>query len=139
MQAMLPQLTQTVASNLVREASVCIANSSSQSVGPYYSPPWADTPVARGLKPEAGAEATFSMGPDVVVHTRGASAPYMSVRVPVHPGAGVCMWGVKICIKPGGGFEKDGANWILEGHGTNTTPIVRVNDEVLVYAEMRTD
>jgi len=136
MHAMLLQLTQGVVSNLVHEASVCIANSLSQSVGPYYSPPWADTPVARSLKPEAGSEATFSMGPDIVVHTRGASAPYMSVRVPVHPGAGVCIWEVIICVKSGGGFAKGSAGWTLEGRGTNTTPIVEVSDEVLVYAEI---
>jgi hypothetical protein len=136
---LLPQLTQDVVSNLVREASVCIANSSAQTgSGPYYSPPWADIPVARGLKPTAGTEATYSMGPDVVVHTRGASAPYMSIRVPVHPGAGVCLWGVTVCLKPGGGFAKDNANWILEGRGTNATPVVKLSDEVLVYAEMRT-
>ena len=138
MQAMLPQLTQAVLSNLVHEASVCIANSSAQSADrPYYMPTLAEAPVAYGMKPEAGAEATYSMGPDVVVHARGDSAPYMSIRVPVHPGAGVCMWGVTICLKPGGGFAKDNANWILEGRGTNTTPVVKLSDEVLVYAEMR--
>jgi hypothetical protein len=138
MQAALPQLTQGVVSNLVNEASVCIANSSAQSVGPYYMPPLAEAPIAHGLKAKSGSEVTFGMGPDVVVHTRGASAPYMSIRVPVHTGAGICMWGVTICVKPGGGFAQSNANWILEGRGTNATPVVKLSDEVLVYAELRT-
>jgi hypothetical protein len=137
-QAMLPQLNQAVVSNLVREASVCIANSSAQPVvGPYYMPSLAEAPIAHGLKPESGSEVKFSMGPNVVVHTRGASAPYMSIRVPVYTGSGVCMWGVYVCIKPGVGFAKDNTNSILDEQGTNATPVVKLSEEVLVYAERR--
>jgi hypothetical protein len=138
MQAVLPQLTQVVVSNLVREASVCIASSSTQPVDdPYYMPSLKEAPVAHGLKPESASEVKFSMGPTVVVHTRGASAPYMTIRVPVHTGSGVCLWGVNICVKPGGGFAKDNTNWILGERGANATPVVKLSDEVLVYAEMR--
>lgn len=139
MQAMLPQLNQVVVSNLVREASLCISNSSAQPVAePYYMPSSTEAPVAHGLKPVSSSEVKYGLGPTVVVHTRGASAPHMSVRVPVQTGAGLCLWGVYICIKPGGGFAKDSNNnWILEDRGANATPVVQLSDEVLVYAERR--
>ena len=139
MQAMLPQLNQVVVSNLVREASLCISNSSAQPVAePYYMPSSTEAPVAHGLKPVSSSEVKYGLGPTVVVHTRGASAPHMSVRVPVQTGAGLCLWGVYICIKPGGGFAKDSNNnWILEDRGANATPVVQLSDEVLVYAEQR--
>jgi len=94
MQAVLPQLNQAVVSNLVREASACIANSSADiGGGPFYMPSVKEAPIAHGLKPESGSEVKFSMGPSVVVHTRRPSAPYMAIRVPVHTGSGVCLWG----------------------------------------------
>jgi len=139
MQAVLPQLNQAVVGSLVREASLCISNASAQPVVEhYYMPSSTEAPVAHGLKPVLSSEAVYGPGPTVVVHTQGASAPYMSVRVPVHTGAGLCLWSVSICIKPGGGFAKDdNHNWILEDRGTNATPVVKLSDEVLVYAEMR--
>jgi len=139
LQAMLPQLTRAVVSNLVQEASVSIAEASAQPGSePYYMPASQETPVARGLKPEASSEVTYSMGNSVVVHNRGPSAPFVSVRVPVHPGSGPCSWGVYMCIKPGGGFARDDTNnWVVEGRGTNATPVVKLSDEVLVYAERR--
>jgi hypothetical protein len=138
MQAMLPQLDQAVLGKLVREASQCISNAAIQSEGqPYYMPSTAEAPVARGLKPVASAVVKYNLGPDVVVHNRGPGAPYMSVRVPVQTGAGLCLWGVYVCIKPGGGFAMDGNDWILEGRDASATPVVKLSDEVLVYADRR--
>ena len=137
MQAVLPQLNQVVIGNLVREASLCISNSSAQPDAAYYMPSLEEAPVAHGLKPVSSAEVKYGLGPTVAVHNRGASAPYMSVRVPVQTGAGLCLWGVHICIKPGGGFAKDNNNWILEERGTDATPVVRFSDEILVFAERR--
>jgi hypothetical protein len=139
MQAMVPQLSPTLISNLVREASLCISNAAIQSDGGhYYMPPPAEVPVAHDLKPVGSSVVKYSFGPDVVVHNRGPGTPYMSVRVPVQTGAGLCLWGVYICIKPGGGFAKDGNNnWVLEDRDATATPIVKVSDEVLVYADRR--
>jgi hypothetical protein len=138
MQAMLPQLNQVVLGKLVREASLCISNAVAQSDGAhYYMPPPAEVPVAHGLKPVSSSEVKYSFGPDVVVHNRGPSAPYVSVRVPVQTGGELCLWGVYICIKPGGGFAKDGNNWILEDRDATATPVVKLSDEVLVYADRR--
>jgi len=137
-QAVLPQLNQEVVSNLLGEAALCIANSSAQPVvEPYYMPSLAEAPVAHGLKPVAPSEVKYSLGPAIVVHTRGAGAPYMSVRVPVQTGSGLCLWGVYVCISPGEGFARDNGNWILEGRGTNATPVVKLSEEVLVYADRR--
>jgi len=138
MQAVLPQLNRVVVSNLVREVSLCISNAAAQPVVEhYYMPSSAEAPVAYGLRPVSSSEVEYDLGGNVVVHTRGASAPYMSVRVPVHAGAGLCLWGVYICIKPGGGFAKDNNHWILEDRGATATPVVKLSDEVLVYAERR--
>jgi len=139
MQAMLPQLNQDILSKLVHEASSCISNAAAQPADePYYMPPTTEVPVARGLQPVSGSGVKYSFGPDVVVHRRGASAPYVSVRVPVQTGSGLCLWGVYVCIKPGGGFAKDNSNnWILEGRSAEATPVVQLSNEALVYADRR--
>jgi len=139
MQAMLPQLNQDVLSKLVREASSCISHAADQPADEhFYMPKTAEAPVARGLQPVSGSGVKYSLGPDVVVHRRGASAPYMSVRVPVRTGSGLCLWGVYVCIKPGGGFAKDSNNnWILEDRSADATPVVQLSNEVLVYADRR--
>jgi hypothetical protein len=137
-QAVLPHLNQDVVSNLVREASVCITNSSVQPVAePFYTPTSEEAPVAYGLKVESTTEFRVSTGPLVVVRNRGTSAPYMAVRVPVHFGSGLCLWGVYVCVKPGGGFAKDNPSWVSSERGTNAAPVVKLSDEVLLYAQQR--
>jgi hypothetical protein len=137
-QAVLPQLNQVVVSNLIHEASQCIASALAQSpIQPFYNPAWADVPVAHGLKVGSSSEFSISTGPTISVRTRGSSAPYMAVGVPVHFAPGLCLWTVYVCIKPGGGFAKDSTNWNLAERGANATPVVEVSDEVLLYAEQQ--
>jgi hypothetical protein len=137
-QALLPHLTQEVVSNLVREASLCIADSSAQPVvEPFYNPSSQEAPVAYGLKVESPAEFRISTGPLVAVRNRGTSAPYMAVRVAVHFGSGLCLWNVYVCVKPGGGFAKDNPSWVVAEGSTNAAPVVKLSDEVLLYAEQR--
>jgi len=138
-QALLPHLTQDVVSNLVREASLCIADSSAQPVTvPFYMPTTDKAPVAYSLKVESPTEFRISTGPLVAVRNRGTSAPYMAVRVPVHFGTGLCLWSVYVCVKPGGGFAKNNPSWVVAEGKTNAAPAVKLSDEVLLYAEQRT-
>lgn len=138
LQAVLPHLNRDVVSNLVREASVCITNSSVQPVDEaFYTPTSEEAPVAYGLKVESPTEFRISAGPLVVVRRRGTSAPYMAIRVPVHTGSGLCLWGVYVCVKPGGGFAKENPNWVIADGSTNAAPVVKLSDEVQLYAEQR--
>ena len=138
LQAVLPQLNQVVISNLVHEASVGVSNAAAQPADEsYYMPSSAEAPMAHGLRPASSSEAEYGAGAAVVVHRRGAGAPYMSVRIPVRTGGGLCLWDVCICIKPGGGFAKDSKGWVIEDRSATATPIVQLSDEVLVYADRR--
>ena len=137
-EAVLPHLSQDVVSNLVGEASLCIADSLAEPVVPQFSTPTVEkAPVAHGLTVVPPAEFSIGMGATVVVRTRGTSAPYMAVRVPVHLGSGLCLWGVYVCIKPGGGFAKDNPSWVVAEGSTNAAPVVKLSDEVLLYAQQR--
>ena len=137
-EATLPHLTQDVVSNLVREASQCISNALGESVVPkFYMPTLAEAPVAYGLRVEPASDFSFGMGAAVVVRTVGTSAPYMAVRVPVHMGAGLCLWGVYVCVKPGGGFVRDNPSWVITEGSTNAAPVVTLSNEVRLYAQLR--
>jgi len=139
-QATLPHLSQDVVSNLVREASQCISNALGESVVPKsYMPTSAEAPVAYGLRVEPASDFSFGMGAAVVVRTVGTSAPYMAVRVPVHMGAGLCLWEVYVCVKPGGGFAKDNPSWVAAEGSTRPAPEVKLSDEMVVYAQQRGD
>ncbi len=82
MQAVLPHLGQDVLSNLVGEASLCIADSLSDPVVPqFYTPTIEKAPVAHSLTVVPASEFSMGMGATIVVRTRGTSAPYMAVRV----------------------------------------------------------
>jgi hypothetical protein len=138
LQAVLPHLSQDVVSNLVGEASLCIAESLAEPVVPqFYTPTLEKAPVAYGLTVVPRSEFSIGMGATIVVRTRGTSAPYMAVRVPVHLGSGLCLWGVYVCVKPGGGFAKDNPSWVVAEGVTNAAPVVKLNDEVLLYAQQR--
>jgi hypothetical protein len=133
-QRVLPFLSETVVSNLVHEASTSIADAAALFPGqPFFSPAWADVPVAHGLRVDTG----YGTGPTIVVRTHGASTPYLAVGVPVHFSPGLCLWTVYVCIKPGGGFARAGTGWDLAERNTNATPVVEFNNEVLLYAEQQ--
>src|ERR1017187_5965613 len=137
-QAVLPHLGQDVVSNLVGEASLCITDSLGEPVVPqFYTPTVEKAPVAHGLTVVPASDFSIGMGATIVVRTRGTSAPYMAVRVPVQFGSGLCLWGVYVCVKPGGGFAKDNSGWVVAEGGTNAAPVVKLTDEVLVYAQQR--
>ncbi len=137
-QAALPQLRQGVVSNLVGEAAHCIAAALADSpVPPFYVPTSELAPVAYGLRIEPPSQFSVGMGATVVVRTRGTSAPYMAVRLPVHMGAGLCLWEVYVCVKPGGGFAKENPGWVVAEGSTKPAPVVTVSDEVWVYAQER--
>jgi hypothetical protein len=137
-QKAVPHLGPDVVSNLVGEASVCIADALAQPVvEPFYMPTTDKAPVAYGLRVEPASDFSFGMGATVTVRTRGTSAPYMAVRIPVHMGAGLCLWEVYVCVKPGGGFEKDNPSWAALEGGTNAAPVVALGDEVRIYAQQR--
>jgi hypothetical protein len=132
-QAVLPHLSQDVVSHLVGEASLCIADSLVEPVVPqFYTPTLEKAPVAYGLTVVPRSEFSIGMGATIVVRTRGTSAPYMAVRVPVQFGSGMCLWGVYVCVKPGGGFAKDNPSWVVAEGGTNAAPVVKLTDEVLL-------
>jgi hypothetical protein len=138
LQATVPHLSPDVLSNLVREASLCIADALAEPVVPQFYTPTSDkAPVAYGLRVEPPSQFSVGMGATVVVRTRGSSAPYMAVRVPLHVGSGLCLWGVYVCVKPGGGFAKDNPGWVVAEGSTNTAPVVKLGDEVLLYAQQR--
>jgi hypothetical protein len=137
-QRAIPHLSPDVVSNLVGEASVCIADALAQPiVQPFVMPTTDKAPVAYGLRVEPASDFSFGMGSSVMVRTRGTSAPYMAVRLPVHMGAGLCLWEVYVCVKPGGGFAQDNASWVATEGGTNAAPVVTLGDEVRVYAQLR--
>ena len=137
-QSALPHLSQGVVSNLVGEAGQCISAALADSpVPPFYVPTSELAPVAYGLRIEPPSNFSFGMGATVVVRTRGTSAPYMAVRVPVHMGAGLCLWEVYVCVKPGGGFAKENPSWVVAEGSTKPAPVVTVSDEVMVYAQER--
>jgi hypothetical protein len=137
-QAALPHLSQDVVSNLVREASQCISNALAESVVQrFYTPTVSEAPVAYGLRVEPASDFSVGMGATVVVRTSGTSAPYMAVRIPVHMGPGLCLWEVYVCVKPGGGFAKDNPSWVAAEGSSKAAPVVRLSDEVVVYAQQR--
>ncbi len=137
-QAALPHLSESVVSNLVDEAAHCIGDALAESPVPqFYVPTSEAAPVAYGLRVEPASQFSVGMGATVVVRTRGTSAPYMAVRVPVHMGAGLCLWEVYVCVKPGGGFAKDNPAWVVAEGSTKAAPVVRLSDEVALYAQER--
>ena len=137
-QAVLPHLGQGVVSNLIGEASLCIADSLAEPVVPQFSTPALEkAPVAYGLTVVPPSDFSIGMGATVVVRTQGTSAPYMAVRVPVQFGSSLCLWGVYVCVKPGGGFAKDNPSWVVVEGGTHAAPVVKLTDEVLLYAQQR--
>jgi len=137
-QAALPHLSQDVVGNLVREASQCISNALGESVVPkFYMPTSAEAPVAYSLRVEPASDFSFGMGAAAAVRTVGTSAPYMAVRVPVHMGAGLCLWEVYVCVKPGGGFANDNPSWVAAEGSTGAAPVTKLSDEVWVYAQQR--
>ena len=138
LQAVVPHLGPDVVSNLVREASLCIADALAEPVvQPFYMPTSDKAPVAYGLRAEPPSQFSIGMGSTVVVRTRGTSAPYMAVRVPLHVGSGLCLWGVYVCVKPGGGFANDNPGWVVAEGSTNAAPVVTLGDEVRLYAQLR--
>jgi hypothetical protein len=126
-----------VVSNLVREASLCIADALAEPVvQPFYMPTSDKAPVAYGLRVEPPSQFSMGMGSTVIVRTRGTSAPYMAVRVPLHVGPALCLWGVYVCVKPGGGFATDNPGWVVAEGSTNAAPVVELGDEVRLYAQL---
>ncbi len=137
-QAVVPHLSPDVVSNLVREASLCITDAlADANTPPFYTPTVEEAPVAYGLRVEPPSQFSVGMGSTVVVRTRGSSAPYMAVRVPLHVGPALCLWGVYICVKPGGGFANDNPGWVVAEGNTNAAPVVKLSDEMLLYAQQR--
>jgi len=137
-QRAVPHLNPDVVSNLVGEASVCIADALAQPVvQPFVMPTSDKAPVAYGLRVEPASDFSFGMGSTVMVRTRGTSAPYMAVRIPVHMGAGLCLWEVYVCVKPGGGFANDNPGWVVAEGSTNAAPVVTLGEEVRLYAQQR--
>ena len=136
-QVVLPHLSQEVVSNLVGEASLSIADSLTDPAVQFYTPTVEKAPVAQSLTVVPPSDFSIGMGATIIVRTRGTSAPYMAVRVPVQFGSGLCLWGVYVCVKPGGGFAKDNPDWVTAEGGTNAAPVVKLTDEVLLYAQQR--
>jgi len=138
LQATVPHLSPDVVSNLVREATLCIADAMADAnAPPFYTPTSDKAPVAYGLRVEPPSQFSFGMGSTVVVRTRGTSAPYMAVRVPLHVGPALCLWGVYVCVKPGGGFANDNPVWVVAEGSTNAAPVVNLGDEIRLYAQLR--
>jgi hypothetical protein len=138
LQAVVPHLSPDVVSNLVREASLCIADALAEPVvQPFYMPTSDKAPVAYGLRVEPPSQFSMGMGSTVSVRTRGTSAPYMAVRVPLHVGPALCLWGVYVCVKPGGGFANDNPGWVVAEGSTNAAPVVTLGDEIRLYAQLR--
>ncbi len=137
-QTVVSHLSPDVVSNFVREASLCITDALADSnAPPFYTPTVEEAPVAYGLRVEPPSQFSVGMGSTVVVRTRGTSAPYMAVRVPLHVGPALCLWGVYICVKPGGGFAKDNPGWVVAEGSTNAAPVVALGDEIRLYAQLR--
>jgi hypothetical protein len=106
-QAVLPQLDQAMISNLVREASVCIARASTQSVvEPFDIVRREDAPVAISLK----AVSVLGMDSTALVVLRGASAPYMCIQVPV------ALRGATIAVVKGV-TSLDSGFWLTRAYG----------------------
>jgi hypothetical protein len=138
LQAVVPHLTPDVVSNLVREASLCIADAMADPAVPqFYTPTTDKAPVAYGLRVEPRSDFSFGMGSIVTVRTKGTSAPYMAVRIPLHVGPALCLWGVYVCVKPGGGFAADNPGWVIAEGNTNAAPVLKLGDEVELYAQQR--
>ena len=138
LQAVVPHLNPDVVSNLVREASVCIADALAEPVvQQFFRPTTDEAPVAYGLRVEPISQFSFGMGSTVVVRTHGSSAPYMAVRIPLHVGPALCLWGVYVCVKPGGGFTNDNPGWVIAEGTTNAAPVATLGDEVRLYAQQR--
>ncbi len=138
LQATVPHLSPDVVSNLVREASLCIADALAEPVvQQFYTPTTDKASVAYSLRVEPPSQFSVGMGSTVVVRTRGTSAPYMAVRVPLHVGPALCLWGVYVCVKPGGGFAQDNPGWVVAEGSTNAAPVVTLGDEVRLYAQLR--
>jgi hypothetical protein len=138
LQAVVPHLSPDVVSNLVREASVSIADALAEPVvQQFYRPTQDEAPVAYGLRVEPPSQFSVGMGSTVVVRTHGSSAPYMAVRIPLHVGPALCLWGVYVCVKPGGGFTTDDPGWVIAEGSTNAAPVLKLNDEVQLYAQQR--
>jgi hypothetical protein len=137
-QATLPHLTPDVVSNLVREATLCIADAMADANNPpFYTPTSDKAPVAYGLRVEPPSQFSFGMGSTVTVRTKGPSAPYMAVRIPLHVGPALCLWGVYVCVKPGGNFATDNPTWVIAEGTTDAAPVLNLNDEVRLYAQQR--
>ena len=137
LQAVLPQIDQAVASNLVNEASLAIASAfvqKTKSGDSNYLVPRGDAPVAYGLK--TGSEMGDRMGNAVSVDLFHASAPQMTIKIPIHYG-GFCWWQVLIFVKPGGGFVKNSDAGYMVGGFTNENSFVRISDEILLWAGQR--
>jgi sugar (pentulose or hexulose) kinase len=137
LQAVVPHLSPDVVSNLVREASLCIADAMADSNVPQFYTPTSDkAPTAYGLRVEPPSQFSVGMGSTVTVRTRGSSAPYMAVRVPLHVGPALCLWGVYVCVKPGGNFANDNPGWVVAEGSTNAAPVVTLGNEVRLYAQL---
>jgi hypothetical protein len=137
-QATVPHLTPAVVSNLVREASQCIADALADANAPaFYRPMTSEAPVAYSLRVEPTSQFSVGMGSTVTVRTKGTSAPYMAVRVPLHVGPALCLWEVYVCVKPGGDFANDNPDWVVAEGNTNAAPVVALGDEVRLYAQLR--
>jgi hypothetical protein len=139
LQAVVPHLTPDVVSNLTQEATLCIADAMADAnVPPFYTPTTDKAPVAYGLRVEPASQFSFGMGSTVTVRTKGTSAPYMAVRIPLHVGPSLCLWGVYVCVKPGGGFASDNSGWVVAERSTTPAPVLKLNDEIQLYAQQRT-
>jgi hypothetical protein len=137
-QAVVPHLTTDIVGNLVREATLCIADAMADAnAPPFYTPTTDKAPVAYSLRVEPASDFSFGMGSTVSVRTKGTSAPYMAVRVPLHVGPSTCLWGVYVCVKPGGGFANANPGWVIAEGSTNAAPVVSLGDEVRLYAQLR--
>jgi hypothetical protein len=137
-QAVVPHLTPDVVSNLVQEATLCIADAMADAnTPPFYTPTTDKAPVAYSLRVEPKSDFSFGMGSTVSVRTKGTSAPYMAIRVPLHVGPSTCLWGVYVCVKPGGGFANENPGWVIAEGSTNAAPVATLGDEVRLYAQLR--
>jgi hypothetical protein len=86
---------------------------------------------------EPRSDFSFGMGSIVTVRTKGTSAPYMAVRIPLHVGPALCLWGVYVCVKPGGSFASDNPGWVIAEGSTTAAPVLKLSDEVELYAQQR--
>jgi len=136
LQAVLPQIDQAVASNLVHEASLAIASAVAQRAktgDSIYLVLQRDAPIAYGFK----TDSDIRMGNAVFVDLSHASAPQMTIKIPIHYGLGLSWWQVLVFIKPGGGFAKNNDAGYMVGGFTNETSFVKYSDEILLWAGQR--